>query len=68
MRQKAFSLVAGVFFSLVALAHALRIAFSAPVAVENTAIPMWASWIALLVTGFLGYEGLRLARRSFKRV
>jgi hypothetical protein len=68
MSQKTFSLVAGVFFSLVALAHALRIVFSAPVVVANTAIPLWVSWIALVVTGFLGYEGLRLARRTFKRV
>ena len=64
MSQKTFSRVAGVFFSLVALAHVLRIAFGAAVTVEGVSIPMWASWVALVVTGFLAYEGFRLGRRS----
>jgi hypothetical protein len=68
MSQKTFSLVAGVFFLLVALAHVLRIALSASVVIQNTSIPMWASWIALVVTGYFAYEGLRLARKSPSRV
>ena len=68
MSQKTFSLVAGVFFLLVALGHVLRIAFGASVVVEGFSIPMWASWIAFFVTGFLAYEGFRLGRRSLSRV
>ena len=68
MSQKTFSRVAGVFFSLVALGHVLRIAFGASVVVEGFSIPMWASWIALVVTGFLAYEGFQGARKSLSRV
>ena len=68
MSQKTFSLVAGAFFLLVALAHVLRIALSASVVIQNTSIPMWASWIALVVTGYLAYEGFRLSRRSLSKV
>ena len=64
MRQKTFSLVAGVLFLLIALGHVLRIAFDASVVVQGISIPMWASWIALVVTGFLAYEGLQRARKS----
>ena len=63
MSQKTFSLVAGVFFLLIALAHVLRIAYGASVVVQNTSIPMWASVIAVVVTGYLAYEGLRLGRK-----
>ena len=68
MSQKTFSLVAGVFFLLIAAVHVLRIAFSVSVVVQNTSIPMWASVIAVVVAGYLSYEGLRLARRSLTRV
>ena len=68
MNQKTFSLVAGVFFLLIALAHVLRIVFSVSVVVQNTSIPMWVSVIAVVVAGYLAYAGLRLARRSLTRV
>ena len=64
MSRQTFSLVAGVFFVLVALGHALRIAFGASVVIQNTPIPVWISWIALIVAGYLAYEGIRLSRRS----
>jgi uncharacterized membrane protein len=66
MSQKTFLLVAGVFFLLIALAHLLRIAFGASVVVQNTSIPMWASWIAFVVTGYLAYEGIQLGRKSLR--
>ena len=68
MSQKTFSLVAGVFFLLIALAHVLRIAFGASVVVQNTSVPMWASVIAVVVAGYLAYEGIRLSQRSLSRV
>jgi hypothetical protein len=64
MSQKTFSLVAGVFFLLVAVAHLLRIAYGAPVVVQNTSIPMWVSWIAFVVTGYLAYQGITLRLKS----
>jgi hypothetical protein len=64
MSQKTFSLVAGVFFLLVALGHALRVAFGASVVIQNTPIPMWVSWVALIVAGYLAYQGFRLSRKS----
>ena len=64
MSQKIFSLVAGVFFLLVAVAHLLRLAFGASVVVQNTSIPIWVSWVAFIVTGYLAYEGIRLGRKS----
>lgn len=67
MRQKTFSLVAGVLFLLIALGHLLRMAFGASVVVQNVSIPMWVSVIALVVTGYLAYQGFRLARKTLSR-
>ena len=64
MSQRTFSLIAGVVFGLIALGHVLRIVFGWSLAVQDFPVPMWASWIAALIMGYLAYEGFRLARKS----
>jgi hypothetical protein len=63
MSQKTFSLIAGLIFSLIALGHLLRIVYSWPMHIADWTAPMWASWLALLVAGFLGITGLYLSRK-----
>jgi hypothetical protein len=64
MDQKTFTLLAGVIFAIVALAHLLRIVTGWPIVIDNWAVPMWLSWIALVVAGGLSYFGLTLGSRS----
>jgi hypothetical protein len=63
MSERAFSLTVGIVFLLIAVAHLLRIVFDAPVVVQDVAIPLWASGVAVVVTGFLSYEGFHFARK-----
>ena len=63
MDAKAFSLVAGVIFALVALFHLVRIFMEWTVIIGDWPIPMWLSWIALIVAGGLALLGLRLGQR-----
>jgi hypothetical protein len=63
MDQKTFTLLAGVIFAIVALLHLLRICMGWPVVIDDWAIPMWVSWIALVVAGGLSYFGLSLTQR-----
>jgi hypothetical protein len=62
MSQKRFSLVAGLIFLLVAVMHALRLARGWHVTFASWTVPMWVSWAALVIAGFLAYQGLRLSR------
>ncbi len=64
MSQNTFSLTAGVIFSLITLGHILRLVFGAEWIVQGRTLPMWLSWIAICVAGFLAYEGFRLGRKS----
>jgi len=64
MDQKAFFVLAGVIFALVALLHLLRIYMGWTVVIGSWTAPMWLSWIALVVAGGLSYVGLRLATHS----
>lgn len=63
MSQYAFSLAAGIVFLLIALAHLLRIVFGTPIVVQDIPIPVWASGIAVVIMGFLSYEGFHVARK-----
>ena len=64
MSQKNFCLVAGLVFLLVAVMHALRFALAVHVTFGGWAVPMWVSWVAFVIAGFLAYKGLRLSRHS----
>ena len=63
MDRKTFTLLAGVVFAIVALLHLLRIYMGWPVVIDDWTVPMWVSWIALVVAGGLSYCGLSLTQR-----
>ena len=62
MTQRTFFLIAAAMFSLIALGHAIRLLFGWHVTVENVVVPVWVSWIALAIAGYLAYQGFRLGR------
>ena len=64
MDQKKFLVMVGAIFALVALLHLLRIYMGWTVVIGDWTMPMWLSWIGLVVAGGLSYFGLRLAARS----
>ena len=64
MNQKMFVVLAGVIFAIVALAHLLRIFMGWTIVIDNWTVPMWLSWVALVIAGGLSYFGLSLVSRS----
>lgn len=62
MGQKSFSTTAGVIFFLVALLHAVRILYGWEAVVGGLEVPPWVSGIALVISVYLSYAGLRLGR------
>lgn len=64
MNQRSFSLLTGIIFTIIAFLHLLRIIYGWNPVVEGWIMPKWLSWVALIVSGYLGYEGLRLAIKS----
>lgn len=63
MSQRIFSIVAGLIFLLVAVMHALRLALKWEVVLNGWPVPIWVSPVALVIAGYLAYEGLSLSRR-----
>jgi hypothetical protein len=64
MNRRSYCVITGIIFVAIALLHLLRIIYGWKVVIGASAIPDWVSWLALVVAGYLGYEGIRLARRG----
>jgi hypothetical protein len=64
MDAKAFSMVAGVIFAVVALLHLVRILMEWHVTIGDWSVPKSVSWVALIVVGGLALLGLRLGQRE----
>jgi hypothetical protein len=60
-------LVSAAIFSLVALLHLARVVFGWSAVIGGWSVPMWLSWIALIVAGALAYFGFSLARQPARK-
>jgi hypothetical protein len=64
MDRKTFFIAAGIIFTLVALFHLVRIYMDWPVVIGDWSVPIWVSWLGLVVAGGLAIFALRLAARD----
>ncbi|MDX1404788.1 MAG: hypothetical protein R3192_09630 [Woeseiaceae bacterium] len=62
MKDRPYLIVSGLLFSLVALAHLLRLAYKVPLQVGEWSVPLWPSAVAVIVTFSLLVWAFRLAR------
>ena len=53
LTQRAFNLAAGSIFLIVAFLHVLRLLFGWHASIGGWIVPMWISWIGVLLAGFL---------------
>jgi hypothetical protein len=59
MTHQNYHKFAGIIFLIVALVHLWRILTAMPVAFGTAFVPMWASWAAVIIAGYMSYAGLR---------
>jgi len=62
--MRAYILISGAVFGVVALVHAVRLLLDWPAQMAGWVVPMWVSWIAILAAGALCVWAFRLARKS----
>lgn len=53
MKRSGYQTVSGLAFGLVTLGHGIRAVRELPVQVGATSIPVWVSWVAVVVAGGL---------------
>ncbi len=60
MNMKNYHTVVGVIFSVVTVGHVFRLINGWVVNVGPWTVPMWVSWVAIVVAGYLSYTSLKL--------
>jgi hypothetical protein len=63
MDQRLYNTITAGLFLVIALAHLLRIIFGWPAQIGGLDLPLWLSWLALIVTGALAYCGFKANTR-----
>lgn len=60
--QKTFLAVVGVIFSLIGVLHILRAVLGWEAAIAGWNVPMWLSWLAIVVSAVLAYNAFTLRK------
>jgi len=64
MNARSYCQLAAAIFALVAVIQLLRILMGWPISINGLAIPIWASWIVVVVAGGVSVLGFRAAGRG----
>ena len=62
--MRAYLQISGALFGLIALAHLHRLLRHWPVDLAGHMVPLWASWVGLLLAGGLSIWAFRLVRAT----
>lgn len=62
MKQKTFTVAAGGMFTVMAILHLLRICLGWEAVIGGWLVPVWLSWLALALSGFLAYTAFTLSK------
>jgi len=64
MTHKTLLQTTGLIFLIITILHISRIAYGWNVVIGTFTLPLWASWIAVVVAAVLSYHSFRYAKRS----
>lgn len=64
MNRKTYYNTVALVFLIVAILHLLRAINGWEATIANNIIPIWVSWVAVLVAGYLSLRGFGLARQK----
>ena len=65
VRERTYLIIAGIIFAVVAVAHLLRLfTYGIAITVLGWSVPIWVSWIGIIVAVYLTYMSFRLAMKN----
>ena len=66
MKTQSYCRVSAALFTVVALAHTIRLVNGWSLEVESVAVPLWASVLGVLGPGTLAFLGFRASYQEFR--
>lgn len=64
MKKKTYYYSASIIFAIVAVLHALRAFYEWEAVIGDVVVPVWFSWAAVLIAGYLAVRGFMFAKKS----
>jgi hypothetical protein len=64
MTKSNFILVDSMMFLLIGLAHLVRALMGWEVTIGTYVVPVWFSWLAILIALYLGFQGFMLSKKT----
>ena len=64
MKLKIYYTTVAIIFSVVATLHLVRVLKGWEAVVEGVPIPLWVSWVAFVIAGYLAVRGFQFSRRQ----
>lgn len=59
MSQQLYIIITVVIFLVISVMHIFRLVLGWKATLNNSPVPIWLSWVAIPIFGFLTYQGLR---------
>ena len=63
MKQKFYFLATAIIFSVIAVLHLARLVLDWNAAIAGWSVPMWLSWVAIVVAVVFAYYGFRFSKQ-----
>ncbi len=63
MNQKYYLLATAIIFSVIAVLHLVRLVLDWNAVIEGWSVPMWLSWVAIVVSVVFAYYGFTFSKR-----
>jgi len=64
MKRKTFFSISAAIFFLIAILHVLRLIYGWEAVIGNWEVPFWVSWIALIIAGYVSYQGFQFSKKA----
>ena len=61
MHKKTYYILVGYIIGIVSLAHLARAIWGVSVVIDNWMVPIWLSWVAFVVAGYISYTSFKFA-------
>jgi hypothetical protein len=62
MKQKTYNVITSLIFLVVGVVHLIRVLSGWEVTFNGTTLPLWVSWIGVVVAGILSYSAFNLSK------
>ncbi len=63
INQKNYFSITSAIFLIIAVLHILRVILGWPAVIGGWEVPIWLSWVALILAGYLAFSGLKLKQK-----